>query len=59
MRATWIAIADEAAAAADLARDKDAGQPAVVVSGLERHITAHDGPGVQALLRPQAEDLFL
>jgi coenzyme F420-0:L-glutamate ligase/coenzyme F420-1:gamma-L-glutamate ligase len=58
MRATWIAIADEAAAAADLARDKDAGQPAVVVGGLERHITAEDGPGVQALLRPLGEDLF-
>jgi coenzyme F420-0:L-glutamate ligase/coenzyme F420-1:gamma-L-glutamate ligase len=58
MRATWIAIADEAAAAADLARDKDAGQPAVVVGGLERHITAEDGPGVQALRRPLDEDLF-
>ncbi len=59
MRATWIAVADEAAAAADLARDKDAGQPAVVVRGLERHVTPEDGPGVGALLRPVAEDLFL
>lgn len=59
MRATWIAVADEAAAAADLARSKDAGLPVVVVGGLERHITVEDGPGVQALLRPPAEDLFL
>jgi coenzyme F420-0:L-glutamate ligase/coenzyme F420-1:gamma-L-glutamate ligase len=59
MRATWIAVADEAAAAADLAREKDAGLPVVVVQGLDRHITADDGPGVQALLRPPSEDLFL
>lgn len=58
MRATWIAVADEAAAAADLARSKDAALPVVVVGGLERHITAEDGPGVQALLRPLEEDLF-
>ena len=58
MRATWIAIADEAAAAADLVRDKDSREPAVVVRGLERHVTAEDGPGAAALLRPRAEDLF-
>jgi coenzyme F420-0:L-glutamate ligase/coenzyme F420-1:gamma-L-glutamate ligase len=58
MRATWIAIADEAAAAADLVRDKDSREPAVVVRGLERHVTAADGPGAAALLRPRAEDLF-
>ena len=54
----WIAIADEAAAAADLVRDKDSREPAVVVRGLERHVTAEDGPGAAALLRPRAEDLF-
>src|SRR5207244_1069244 len=36
LRATAIAIADEAAAAADLARaGKDAGEPVVIVTGLE------------------------
>jgi coenzyme F420-0:L-glutamate ligase/coenzyme F420-1:gamma-L-glutamate ligase len=59
LRATWIATADQAAAAADLARGgKDAGEPAVVLTGLERHVTADDGPGAQALVRSRAEDLF-
>ena len=59
MRASWVAIADEAAAAADLVRTKDGGVPAAVVRGLERHVTAEDGPGVAPLLRPPEEDLFL
>ena len=59
LRATWIATADQAAAAADLARGgKDAGEPAVLVTGLERHVTVEDGPGAQALVRGRAEDLF-
>jgi coenzyme F420-0:L-glutamate ligase/coenzyme F420-1:gamma-L-glutamate ligase len=59
LRATWIATADQAAAAADLARrGKDAGEPAVLVTGLERHVTVEDGPGAQALVRSRAEDLF-
>jgi coenzyme F420-0:L-glutamate ligase/coenzyme F420-1:gamma-L-glutamate ligase len=58
LQATWIAVADEAAAAADLVRAKDARLPAVVVSGLERHITPQDGPGATALVRPPGEDLF-
>jgi len=59
LRATWIALADELAAAADLARGKDSRQPAIVVRGLDRrHLTADDGPGAAALLRPAAEDLF-
>ena len=58
MRATWIAVADEAAAAADLVRGKDSREPAVVLRGLERHVTDGDGPGAAALLRPRAEDLF-
>jgi coenzyme F420-0:L-glutamate ligase / coenzyme F420-1:gamma-L-glutamate ligase len=58
MRATWIAIADELAAAADLARTKDARQPVVVVRGAARHVIGEDGPGALALLRPAAEDLF-
>ena len=59
LKATWIAIADEAASAADLARSKDSRRPAVVVRGLERFVTAEDGPGVGALLRAPEEDLFL
>ena len=56
--ATIIAIADEAAAAADLARSKDSREPAVLVRGLERHVTEDDGPGAGALVRAREEDLF-
>jgi coenzyme F420-0:L-glutamate ligase / coenzyme F420-1:gamma-L-glutamate ligase len=59
LRATAIAVADEAAAAADLVRDKASRQPAVVVRGLERFVTDEDGPGAAALIRPVDEDLFL
>jgi coenzyme F420-0:L-glutamate ligase/coenzyme F420-1:gamma-L-glutamate ligase len=58
LRATWIAVADEAAAAADLARTKDSRQPAVVVRGLDRHVDPADGPGAAAVVRPPDEDLF-
>jgi len=59
LRATWIAVADQAAAAADLARGgKDAGAPVAVVHGLERFVTADDGPGARAAIRPADEDLF-
>jgi coenzyme F420-0:L-glutamate ligase / coenzyme F420-1:gamma-L-glutamate ligase len=58
LRATWIAVADELAAAADLARSKDAAQPAVLLRGAGRHVTDADGPGIRELLRPRAQDLF-
>jgi coenzyme F420-0:L-glutamate ligase/coenzyme F420-1:gamma-L-glutamate ligase len=58
MHATVIAIADEAAAAADLAREKDSREPAVRIRGLERHVTADDGPGVAALVRQLEDVLF-
>jgi coenzyme F420-0:L-glutamate ligase/coenzyme F420-1:gamma-L-glutamate ligase len=58
LAATAIAIADEAAAAADLARDKTSGLPVVVISGLERFVTRGDGPGAAVLRRPESEDLF-
>jgi coenzyme F420-0:L-glutamate ligase/coenzyme F420-1:gamma-L-glutamate ligase len=59
LAATWIAVADETAAAADLARSgKDSGEPAVVVRGLEHLVTSEDGPGAAALIRPLEEDLF-
>jgi coenzyme F420-0:L-glutamate ligase / coenzyme F420-1:gamma-L-glutamate ligase len=58
LKATWIAVADELAAAADLARTKDAMQPAVLISGAGRHVSPRDGPGARPLLRGDAEDLF-
>jgi coenzyme F420-0:L-glutamate ligase / coenzyme F420-1:gamma-L-glutamate ligase len=58
LRATWLAVADAAAGAADLARAKDSREPVVIIEGLERFVTAADGPGAAALLRPLAEDLF-
>jgi len=58
LKATAIAVADEAAAAADLVRDKADGVPAAVLSGLERFVTPEDGPGAAALRRPREDDLF-
>jgi coenzyme F420-0:L-glutamate ligase/coenzyme F420-1:gamma-L-glutamate ligase len=58
MHATQIAVADEAAAAADLVRGKDTGEPAVRLRGLERWVLDEDGPGVAVLLRAPEQDLF-
>lgn len=58
LEATLIAIADEAAAAADLVRDKTNRVPAAVIRGLAHHVSAADGPGAAALRRPRQEDLF-
>ena len=58
LAATLIAIADEAASAADLVRDKTSRTPAAVVRGLGRYVGAEDGPGAAALRRPREEDLF-
>lgn len=58
LNATWVAVADQAAGAADLVRGKDERVPAVLLRGLRRLVTAEDGPGAQALLRPREEDLF-
>ncbi len=58
LEATWLAVADAAAAAADLARAKDSREPVVVIDGLQRYITPEDGPGALALVRPSEEDLF-
>ncbi len=58
LRATWLAVADAAAATADLARAKDSREPVVVIDGLERFVTSEDGPGARALLRALEEDLF-
>lgn len=58
LNATWLATADAIAATADLARSKDSREPVVIVRGLGRHVTAQDGPGAVALLRPLSEDMF-
>jgi coenzyme F420-0:L-glutamate ligase/coenzyme F420-1:gamma-L-glutamate ligase len=58
LHATEVAIADQLAAAADLARTKDSQEPVAVIHGAERFITADDGPGAAALRRPRELDLF-
>jgi coenzyme F420-0:L-glutamate ligase/coenzyme F420-1:gamma-L-glutamate ligase len=58
LTATVIAIADEAAAAADLVRNKASGVPAAVVCGLAEYVGNEDGPGAIALRRPREDDLF-
>jgi coenzyme F420-0:L-glutamate ligase / coenzyme F420-1:gamma-L-glutamate ligase len=58
LRVTSIAVADSIAAAADLARAKNSLEPVVLVRGLERYVSAGDGPGAAALRRPAEQDLF-
>jgi coenzyme F420-0:L-glutamate ligase/coenzyme F420-1:gamma-L-glutamate ligase len=58
LRATWLAVADAAAATADLVRRKDSREPVAILDGLQEFVTAEDGPGAAALLRPLDEDLF-
>lgn len=58
LKATVLAVADQLAATADLARRKDSSEPAVIIHGAGRHVTVADGPGARALIRPEAEDLF-
>jgi coenzyme F420-0:L-glutamate ligase/coenzyme F420-1:gamma-L-glutamate ligase len=58
LRATWLAVADAAAALGELVRAKDSREPVVIVDGLERFLSDEDGPGAVALLRPLHEDMF-
>jgi coenzyme F420-0:L-glutamate ligase / coenzyme F420-1:gamma-L-glutamate ligase len=58
LRATWLAVADAAAASGELVRSKDSREPVVVIDGLERFLCEGDGPGAVELLRPLEEDLF-
>ena len=58
LQATWIAVADQVAGAADLARGKDSREPVVVVRGLERYVTDGRRPGRRALLRPPPRTCF-
>ncbi len=59
MVASHVAVADQAASAADLARSKAGGQPAVRLRGLEPYVLADDGPGAAALVRAREGDLLL
>jgi coenzyme F420-0:L-glutamate ligase/coenzyme F420-1:gamma-L-glutamate ligase len=58
LRATWLAVADAAAALGELVRAKDSREPVILVDGLQRLLSDEDGPGAAALLRPPAEDMF-
>jgi coenzyme F420-0:L-glutamate ligase/coenzyme F420-1:gamma-L-glutamate ligase len=58
LSATVIAIADELAAAGDLVRSKDEGVPAAILRGVDRFVTADDGPGAAAIRRRREDDLF-
>lgn len=59
LAATAIATADELACAADLARDKVSGSPAILIRGAAHLRTDDDGPGAAAAIqRLGAEDLF-
>jgi coenzyme F420-0:L-glutamate ligase/coenzyme F420-1:gamma-L-glutamate ligase len=58
LHATEVAIADQIASAADLARSKDSQEPVIVIRGAERYLTADDGPGAAAIRRPREIDLF-
>jgi coenzyme F420-0:L-glutamate ligase/coenzyme F420-1:gamma-L-glutamate ligase len=56
---TAPALADEVAAAAELASGKLGRRPVVIVRGLpEGSVTDDDGPGAASLVRPESEDLF-
>ncbi len=58
LTATLIAVVDELASAADLARDKDSGAPGAIIAGLDDLVIAGDGPGSGQLRRAADEDLF-
>jgi coenzyme F420-0:L-glutamate ligase / coenzyme F420-1:gamma-L-glutamate ligase len=58
LEASVDAVADQAASAAALVRDKAGREAVVVVRGLGHHVTDEDGPGAAAIVRPRAEDLF-
>lgn len=58
MNATIQAVADELAAASDLARTKVSGEPVVVIRGRSDLVISGDGPGALVSLRDRAQDLF-
>jgi coenzyme F420-0:L-glutamate ligase/coenzyme F420-1:gamma-L-glutamate ligase len=58
LNATVTALIDEIAAAGELVKGKLSGVPVAVVRGLADLVTAEDGPGGRALIRPADEDMF-
>ncbi|HEV7919027.1 MAG TPA: coenzyme F420-0:L-glutamate ligase [Solirubrobacterales bacterium] len=58
LTASVTALADETAAAANLVRQKDSGEPVSVICGLGSYVTGEDGPGAVELLRERSTDLF-
>jgi coenzyme F420-0:L-glutamate ligase/coenzyme F420-1:gamma-L-glutamate ligase len=58
LEVTVVAVADEIAAAAELVKTKLGAVPVVVVRGLADWLTAADGPGARALIRPAEDDMF-
>jgi coenzyme F420-0:L-glutamate ligase/coenzyme F420-1:gamma-L-glutamate ligase len=57
LEVTMPAVADAIAAAADLVKGKSTGIPVAVLRG-SNLVTAADGPGATALIRPESDDLF-
>ena len=58
LEVTLAAVADEIAAAADLVKGKTAGSRWRSCAAWPDLVTAADGPGARALIRPSAEDMF-
>jgi coenzyme F420-0:L-glutamate ligase/coenzyme F420-1:gamma-L-glutamate ligase len=58
LEVTVAAVADEIAAAGDLVKGKTWQVPVAIVRGLAQLVTAADGPGAAALIRPVADDMF-
>ncbi|HEY9293459.1 MAG TPA: coenzyme F420-0:L-glutamate ligase [Microlunatus sp.] len=57
LHVTSVAIADELAAAADLAKTKLRGRPVAIIRGVGEHLV-DPGPSARDVLRTGAEDLF-
>jgi coenzyme F420-0:L-glutamate ligase/coenzyme F420-1:gamma-L-glutamate ligase len=58
LESTVIAMVDELASAAELVMGKLDSVPVAVVRGLDHLVTEADGPGVRALIRAAADDMF-
>lgn len=58
LEVTQVAVADQAAAAADLVKGKTAGRPVAAVRGLSGLVGVEDGPGAAVLNRTGDDDMF-
>lgn len=60
LKVSAAAVADEIAAAADLAKEKLTGRPVAIIRGLQRHVLTDDAAPQRArdLTRAQGEDFF-